>query len=262
VLTDAVVGDLAPITIHHPPGTYPLTPASRISLRAIVDHRDLFRGVGLDWGAGTGCLAVLAAKLPDVRHVTALEIGEDDVRIARVNAERNGVSDRVTVIHADSYEPRTAEGRDALDRLVGAVDFVLANPPASPGDDGFTFRRRALCEARRFVKPGAVAMVQASAQYGAGRIEGLARDAPGFVYTGLLATTDWIEFDQSRPDLEHQVDAYAQEEARGGLPYPFGDPRDGGATIIDARQALELYRRTGKHPLSKWQAHGFRFIGC
>jgi len=258
-LDGGVIGALAPVRIRQPPGTYALTPASRISLTAIAQHRELFRGIGIDWGCGTGCLAILAAKIPAVEAVVGLDNSELDVRTAVENAAANGVAGKTAFLCADSYHPRTHEGRTTLAVLRGRVDFVVANPPASPGDDGFSFRRQVLAGAPEFLKDRAVVLLQISIQYNVRRIEFMVQQTPGFTHEGCLAATPWVPFDQARSDLRQHLVDYAAEERSGGQEYTFGDPRNGGQTLIDARAALDLFRRTGVSPLSRWQVHLFRY---
>jgi ribosomal protein L11 methylase PrmA len=257
-LDAGVIGALAPVTIRQPQGTYALTPASMISLTAIAGHQELFRGIGIDWGCGTGCLAIVAAKIPTVEAVVGLDNSELDVSVANENAVANGVDRKTTFLYADSYNAKTRHGRETLAELRGRVNFVVANPPASPGDDGFSFRREVLSGARQFVKDGAVVLLQISIQYNIKRIALLAQRTPGFTHEGCLAATPWVPFDQGRSDLRQHVADYAAEEQRGGMEYTFGDPRNGGETLIDARRALDLFQRTGVSPLSKWQVHLFR----
>lgn len=69
-----------------------------------------------DVGTGSGILAVTAALL-GARRVIAVDIDELAVRTARENAARNGVADRVAVLHGD-----------LLDKVSGVkVDIMVAN---------------------------------------------------------------------------------------------------------------------------------------
>jgi release factor glutamine methyltransferase len=71
-----------------------------------------------DIGTGSGILAVtLAAELP-AAEVVATDLSGDALEVARQNAERLGVADRVTFIKT-SY----------LDGVDGTFDLVVANPP-------------------------------------------------------------------------------------------------------------------------------------
>ena len=252
---------LGEIAILHPPGTFALTPASLISLRGIGKNRELLAGLGLDWGSGTGCLAIAAAKVPSVDGVVGLEISEKDVEAARRNALENGVAEKTTFMVSDSYQPLHRQDRERLEDLVGQVGFVIANPPASEGDDGFEYRRAVLRGARRFMHGGGVVFLSISYQYGPARIERLVHECPGFAYGGALASTGWVPFDLGRPDLLRCLEQYA-EERRGGPEYTFGGPEGGTREHSNARDALAEFGRTRRNPLSKWQTHLLTFGGA
>jgi release factor glutamine methyltransferase len=71
-----------------------------------------------DLGTGSGCLAVsIAADAPAV-HVVATDISAAALAVARTNAARLGVADRVSLIHT-SY----------LDGVEGPFDMIISNPP-------------------------------------------------------------------------------------------------------------------------------------
>ena len=244
-----------PIRIHHPEGTFVPTPASRIALEAIAAHTGRFRGRGLDWGSGSGLLAIAAARLAGVEEVLGLELDPRGVAAARKNARANGVASKARFVESDSYNPVHPEGRRALAGFQGSTDFMIANPPSSsPVDDGFGMRRVVIRGAVRYLRPGGLLLLSVSAQYGEGRVTGLLRESPGFRHDGVAASTDLVPFDMGRADLKRDVRAYAREEERGGLPYAFRDPRDP-ARPMTAVEARELHRETGESPLSRWQSH-------
>jgi SAM-dependent methyltransferase len=250
---------LGELTIRHPIGTVAVTPASLISLRAIGTHQDLLHGHGLDWGSGTGCLAIAAARLPGVRSVVGLEVSEANVAVARENATVNGVDHKVNFLLSDSYSPLSPGDQVILQALAGNVNFIVANPPASEIGDGFEYRRIVLRGASEYLAHDGVVFLSFAACYGQVRVERLCREAPGFAYRGLLASTDWMPFDLNRLDLLHFLRLYADEERRGGLKYIFQHPETDGNEGLDAQTALANYEQTGKSPLSKWQTHRFVF---
>src|SRR5262245_3429108 len=212
------------INIRHPAGTFALTPASRIALHAIARHRRNLAGIGLDWGCGSGCLAIVAATIPAVIRMVGMDIVEANIAVAQSNAALNGVADKTLFMQSDSYSPHAAADREALNTLAGRVAFILANPPASEGDDGFEFRRIVLKGARRFLTAGGAVYMNISLQYGNERIERLTRDVSGFTHRGAIASTDWVAFDLNRPDLLCNLKDYAAEESRGGEEYSFRRP--------------------------------------
>ena len=78
----------------------------------------------VDVGTGSGCLAVAIAHYwPDIR-VDAVDISPEALALAKRNAERNGVADRVEVIESDLLD-------DLGERR---YDVILANPPYVPSD--------------------------------------------------------------------------------------------------------------------------------
>ncbi len=250
-----------PIRIRHPRGAFVPTPASRIALEAIGAHADRFRGRGLDWGSGSGLLAIAAARLAGVEEVLGLELDPRGVAAATENARRNGAADKVRFVESDSFDPLSAAGRRALAGFRGSTDFMIANPPSSsPVGDGFEMRRVVVQGASRYLRPGGLLLLSVSSQYGERRVDGLLRTASGFRHDGVAATTDLVPFDMERPDLRRDVRTYAREEERGGLPYAFRDP-DNPERQMTAVEAWERYRKSGESPLSRWQSHLFMWRG-
>jgi 16S rRNA (guanine1207-N2)-methyltransferase len=76
----------------------------------------------LDIGCGYGPIGLTAAALCVQGHVTLVDINERAVELARLNAERNGISN-VTIVQSDLLE-----GITAID-----FDAVLTNPPIRAG---------------------------------------------------------------------------------------------------------------------------------
>ena len=96
-------------------------PATEALVNAALERID---GVPMriaDVGTGTGAIAVaLAVQKPQV-EIWATDTNEDAVALARANAERLGVADRVHVLQGDLLEP-----------LPEPVDLIVANLPYLP----------------------------------------------------------------------------------------------------------------------------------
>lgn len=256
IVTDT--GGLGPIEVSLADGGGTVTPASRLCARAVGRHQDLVAGTGLDWGAGTGLLAIALARIPHVERIVAIEHDPMAVANAVRNAIANHVHEKVFVVGADLYTPLDDGGREILSELEGDTDFLVANPPASEGDDGLGWRRAVMIGAARFLRAGSNALIQISAQYGADRIHALGAET-GFQYRGLLDATEWVTFSLDRDDLWQAITDYVAEEHQGGLPYTFRDARS--MDVITASAALERYRTTGNPPLTQWQMHHFTYLG-
>jgi release factor glutamine methyltransferase len=75
----------------------------------------------LDIGTGSGAIAVCLAKELQQAQITAVDISSPALRIARANAERHGVADRIRFAQGDLFAP-VAEERESF-------DLIVANPP-------------------------------------------------------------------------------------------------------------------------------------
>jgi hypothetical protein len=251
---------LGKIIILHPPGTFALTPASRIAIQTIGEYQSLLVGNGIDWGSGTGCLAITAARIGTVNWIIGLEISPLNNEIAHQNAILNGVEDKTEFFLSDSYTPILGADQKRLEFYMGKMNFILANPPSSEGDDGFGYRRLVLKGAQQFLTIGGVIFLNISSQYSFRRVERLTQETQGISYGGMLTSSDRVPFDLKRPDLFHCLELYANEEERGGEKYVFINPDDPNDTL-DARSTLENYRRNGTSPLTQWQTHLFKYVG-
>jgi len=253
---------LGKFVFHHHEGSFALTPASMTALEAIYQNQDLLFGKGIDWGCGIGCLAITAARIEKVVRVIGLDISEANIREAHQNIHENKVDGKVDVALSNSYLPKTYSGRRILETYRRQTRFILANPPSSEGDDGFEYRRIVLRDGRSFLQEGGVVFLSISYQYGEKRIGSLANQIKGYTYGGILSSTEWVPFDLQRYDLLQCLEAYVEEERRGGIGYQFQSPETDEESTMNAKDALAHYKKTGKSPLSKWQTHLFNFEGA
>lgn len=146
----------------------------------------------LDFGTGSGCLAiVIAAKCAGAR-VAALDISEAALAVARQNAARHGVGERIVFHCGDGFATLPAGMK---------FDLIVSNPPYIPsaeiatlqaevrdfdpraaldgGEDGLAFHRRLASEAGQWLRPGGRVMVE----FGDGQETALG---------GLFASAGWL----------------------------------------------------------------------
>ncbi len=83
----------------------------------------------LDLGCGTGIMSVLALLKKGVREAVGLELDPRAADLARRNAERCGVSDRMSVVCGDVRRAPELLGREKFDKAV-------CNPPYFDFSDG------------------------------------------------------------------------------------------------------------------------------
>lgn len=138
----------------------------------------------LDFGTGTGCVAVaLAAQCPTA-CIHALDVSEAALALARANAERHGFIGRIRFHHGDGFRALPTGLR---------FDLLVSNPPYIPtadiatlqpevrdfdpvsaldgGADGLDFYRLLAHEAPSWLNPGGGLL----AEFGDGQAEAIER---------------------------------------------------------------------------------------
>lgn len=76
----------------------------------------------LDLGTGSGILAVALAREMENTTVWASDVSKRALSVARRNAERHGMGDRITFVEGDLFEPFRA-------MQVAPFDLIVSNPP-------------------------------------------------------------------------------------------------------------------------------------
>ncbi len=130
----------------------------------------------VDVGAGSGNIPVSVAKQHKGAQLTAVDRSPEALAVARKNAAKHGVAERIRFLEGDLFGPIPAGE---------TFDFVLSNPPYIPhgdipglavgvrdyephlaldgGPDGFAVFDRLVDEARQFLKPGGYLIVEIGA---------------------------------------------------------------------------------------------------
>lgn len=138
-------------------------PETELIVEAVCDARRDRNAVRLiaDVGTGSGCLAIALAREFPAAHVVAIDISAPAIRVARRNAARHAVADRIRFLRGDLLE--------ALDLR---ADVIVSNPPYVPsrarlapdvghyepavalysGEDGLTALARLVASARARLK--------------------------------------------------------------------------------------------------------------
>jgi release factor glutamine methyltransferase len=126
----------------------------------------------LDVGTGSGAIAVaLAHKLPEA-IVTAIDLSESAIEIARRNAERIGCSDSIRFLQGDLLAPVAGEQFDLVvsnppyvaenDRATLAIEVRNYEPAQAlfAGDDGLAIYRRLIREAFKALTAGGILLLE------------------------------------------------------------------------------------------------------
>jgi release factor glutamine methyltransferase len=172
-------------------------PATERLVRAALERIDGGPKQVADVGTGSGAIAVALASARPQIEVWAVDKNPDAVELARRNAERNGVADRVHVLEGDLLDP-----------VPVPVHVVVANLPYLPDSlhdptydeepddavyapgDGLEPYRRLLnaCREGKLVTPGGVVLIQ--------------------FHREALAANCW-QLEDLRAELEERIEAAA-----------------------------------------------------
>lgn len=85
----------------------------------------------IDFGTGSGCIAIAIAKAQPSARILALDISQDALALARENAKANGVAARISFAAEELAELVEPE----------SVDAIVSNPPYIPSADCETLPR-------------------------------------------------------------------------------------------------------------------------
>ncbi len=128
----------------------------------------------IDLCTGSGCVAVSTLAARKDCTAVAVDLFEKTVEIARENAERNGVGDRVGFIREDVLSPEFMES-------LGKFNCIISNPPyietrqielldeelsfepeaaLDGGDDGLTFYRTIIGSYGKYLSQGGIMLLE------------------------------------------------------------------------------------------------------
>ena len=138
-------------------------------IRSIADRYEEAKIV--DMGTGTGAIAIALLANVDGLKATAVDISEDALKTASLNAESARVADRFSSLKSDWFSG-----------FSGKFDMIISNPPYIPeseistlatevkkydplralsgGKDGLQFYRKLAEESRLFLKPHGMIAVE------------------------------------------------------------------------------------------------------
>lgn len=129
--------------------------------------------IALDFGTGSGCIAIALAAKSAGAKIVALDISAEALALAKVNAEKNNVGSRIEFFQGNGFAALAAGAQ---------FDLIISNPPYIPtaeietlqpevrdfdprgaldgGADGLDFYRMFASLAKSFLKPGGKIMLE------------------------------------------------------------------------------------------------------
>ena len=138
----------------------------------------------LDFGTGSGCLAIaLAAKCPTAR-ITALDVSPDALTLAQQNATANQVAERIQFRQGDGFAALTDKVQFHLivsnPPYIASAEIATLDPEVRDydprlaldgGADGLDFYRRLAAEAATYLQPAGKLMLE----FGDGQADALSQ---------------------------------------------------------------------------------------
>jgi release factor glutamine methyltransferase len=123
-----------------------------------------------DIGTGSGAIALaLAAHAPQIPLIYATDLSAEALELARENAHRLGVEERVRLLQGDLLEPLP----EPVDLLLANLPYIARAEPLAPTvrdyephlalfgeEDGLGHLRRLLVQAPPHLKPGAALILE------------------------------------------------------------------------------------------------------
>lgn len=106
------------------PGVFIPRPDTEVVVEAVIQHNVSPSPIIVDLGTGCGNIAIaLATEIPHAR-IYAIDICPDALKVARRNAQRHRVSDRIVFLEGDLWAPLAP-----YEELHQRIDWVVSNPP-------------------------------------------------------------------------------------------------------------------------------------
>lgn len=142
-------------------------------LNSITTANPTAQPIAMDYGTGSGCIAIALAANSQKAQILAVDISPDALELARKNAAQHQLNTRITFYLGDGFSALPAETK---------LDLIVSNPPYIPsaeiatldpevkdfdprlaldgGPDGLDFYRRLARDAQSRLQPGGRMMLE------------------------------------------------------------------------------------------------------
>ncbi|HLE88051.1 MAG TPA: peptide chain release factor N(5)-glutamine methyltransferase [Candidatus Brocadiaceae bacterium] len=149
-------------------------PETELLVEAVIKRAQMLTHkneiVIVDIGVGSGNIAITLAKKIDKARIFAIDISPDTLAVAKINAQRHKVLDKITFLYGDIFKPLEGYG------IESKISFIVSNPPyissdefhdlqkevrdfepygaLVSGQDGLQMFKRIITHANTWLKPG------------------------------------------------------------------------------------------------------------
>ena len=149
-------------------------PETELLVEAVIKRAQILTHeneiVIVDIGVGSGNIAITLAKKIDKARIFAIDLSPDALAVAKINAQRHDVLDKITFLCGDIFRPLEEYGMESK------VNFIVSNPPyvssaefnnlqeevrnfepysaLISGQDGLQMFKRIIANTTTWLKPG------------------------------------------------------------------------------------------------------------
>lgn len=143
------------------------------AVELLSDEPGLRRDI-LDIGTGCGNIAISLTKYMPLSRITALDISDTAIRVAKENARKYGIENRIEFVKSDLFKNIQAKRGLSFDLIISNPPYIaLEDFPSLPeevkadpyialygGRDGMDLYRKIINEARFFLKKGGFLLME------------------------------------------------------------------------------------------------------
>ena len=156
-------------------------PETELLVEAVIKRAQMLTHkneiVIVDIGVGSGNIAITLAKKIDKARIFAIDISPDALAVAKINAQRHQVLDKITFLCGDIFKPLEGYG------IESKISFIVSNPPyissnefnslqkevrdfepyvaLISGQDGLQMFKRIIANTNTWLKPGGYVIFEA-----------------------------------------------------------------------------------------------------
>lgn len=108
-------------------------PETEVLVETVIKRSQALSGIReiviIDIGTGSGNIAVSLAKQLKNARIFAIDISPDALTVAKINAQKHGVSNKITFLCGDAFRPLEGPGTAVQ------AHFIISNPPYVADDE-------------------------------------------------------------------------------------------------------------------------------
>ena len=123
------------VLIPRPETEFLIDPVTKIALSSYNENEVFI----VDIGVGSGNIAITLAKKIKNARIFAIDISPNAIEVAKFNAQRHDVMEKITFLCGDTFKPLKGLG------LESKINFIVSNPPYISSDEFHFLQEEVKC---------------------------------------------------------------------------------------------------------------------